>query len=124
MVLTCAVINKDGPPEILLQLPAGGHCWYCSEEYPRRSYLAGLERPLSVGMVGADISGLYSALLLQHYIPNVTVKLFEGKDTVGGRIFTYKFSEEPYQYCGAGPMRIPDPTDNPSCVIQLVKYLN
>ena len=95
-----------------------------SEGYPQRRNLTGLELPLSVGIVGAGISGLYSALLLQHYIPNVKVKLFEANDRVGGRIFTYKFSEEPYQYCEAGAMRIPDPTDVPSPVIQLVKYLN
>ena len=52
------------------------------------------------------------------------VKLFEANDRVGGRIFTHKFSDEPYQYCEAGAMRIPNPTDNPSPVIQLVKYLN
>ena len=79
---------------------------------------------LSVGIVGAGISGLYSALLLQRYIPNVKVKLFEANDRVGGRIFTHKFSVEPYQYCEAGAMRIPNPTDSPSPVIQLVKYLN
>jgi len=84
------------------------------------------ERPLCVGIVGAGISGLYSALLLQHYIPDVKVKLFEANDRVGGRILTYKFSDEPYQYCEAGAMRIPTPNsaEVPSPVIQLVEYLS
>ena len=80
---------------------------------------------LSVGIVGAGISGLYCALLLQRHVPNVKVKLYEANDRVGGRIFTYKFSDEPYQYGEAGAMRIPTPTSgNPSPVIQLIEYLN
>lgn len=78
---------------------------------------------LSIGIVGAGISGLYSALLLQHYIPNARVKLFEANDRVGGRIFTYKFSDEPFQYCEAGAMRIPClPCQGP--VFQLIEHLN
>ena len=79
---------------------------------------------LSIGIVEAGISGLYSALLLQHYITNVKVKLFEANDRVGRRIFTHKLSHEPYQYCEAGAMRIPNPSDSPSPAIPLVKYLN
>ena len=70
------------------------------------------KQPISVGIVGGGISGLYSALLLQHYVPNVNVKIFEANNRVGGRIYTYKFSDEPYQYCEAGAMRIPgSPTE-------------
>ena len=81
------------------------------------------KQPISVGIVGGGISGLYSALLLQHYVPNVNVKIFEANNRVGGRIYTYKFSDEPYQYCEAGAMRIPcSPWHDP--VFQLIDYLN
>ncbi len=76
-----------------------------------------------MGIVGAGISGLYSALLLQHHIPNVRVKVFEASDRVGGRIYTHKFSDDPYQYCEAGAMRIPCiPYHNP--VFSIINYVN
>ena len=59
----------------------------------------------SVAIVGAGISGLYSALLLQKY--NVNVKIFEAADRPGGRIHTHWFEEETNQYFEAGAMRLP-----------------
>ena len=91
---------------------------YAKDEHEEKS-----GKPISVGIVGGGISGLYSALLLQHYIPNVNVKIFEANNRVGGRICTYKFSEEPYQYCEAGAMKIPCiPSQDP--IFQLIEYLN
>ena len=63
---------------------------------------------LRVGIVGAGMSGLYSALLLQQSVPGVKVKIFEVSDRVGGAVFTYQFSPEPNQYFEAGAMRIPN----------------
>jgi len=77
----------------------------------------------SVGIIGAGISGLYSALLLQHYLPDVKVKIYEANGRVGGRIFTYKFSEEPYQFSEAGAMRIPC-LPCQGHVFQLIDYLS
>ena len=77
----------------------------------------------SVGIIGAGISGLYSALLLQHYLPNVKVKIYEASERVGGRIFTYKFSEEPYQFSEAGAMRIPC-LPCQGHVFRLIDYIN
>lgn len=73
--------------------------------------------------MGGGITGLYSSLLLQNYIPGVQVKIFEANTRVGGRIFTYKFSDEPYQYFEAGAMRVPNNIIQQS-FFQLVDYLN
>ena len=78
---------------------------------------------LSVGAIGGGIAGLYSALLLQNYVPGVKVKLFEASNRVGGRIYTYKFSSDPHQYFEAGAMRIPTGNSQAS-VFQLIDYLN
>ena len=78
---------------------------------------------LSIGAIGGGIAGLYSALLLQNYVPGVKVKLFEASNRVGGRIYTYKFSSDPHQYFEAGAMRIPTGNSQAS-VFQLIDYLN
>ena len=77
----------------------------------------------SVGIVGGGMAGLYSALLLQKYIPGVKVKIFEAGDRVGGRVYTHKFSSEPYQYFDTGAMRLPD-TESHRPVFTLIDYLN
>ena len=77
----------------------------------------------SVGIVGGGMAGLYSALLLQKHIPGVKVKIFEAGDGVGGRIYTHKFSSEPYQYFDCGAMRLPD-TESHRPVFTLIDYLN
>ena len=79
--------------------------------------------PLSVGIVGAGISGLTAALLIKCYLPNYTVKIFEATDRVGGRIHTYRFSDEPFQYFEAGAMRIPL-VEEQKHVFDLIAYLN
>lgn len=69
------------------------------------------------------MAGLYSAKLLQHYIPGVKVKLYEARDRVGGCVYTYKFSPEPNQYFEAGAMRIPF-VESHQPVFTLIDYLN
>ena len=78
---------------------------------------------LSVGIVGAGMAGLYSALLLQQHVPGVNLKLFEANDRVGGRVFTHKFSTEPHQYYDTGAMRIPD-VESHKPVFMLIEHLN
>ena len=61
--------------------------------------------PLNVGIVGGGIAGLYAALLLQ--IHGHRVRVFEGTDRVGGRVYTHYFTQEQDQYFEAGAMRLP-----------------
>lgn len=53
-----------------------------------RPIYAGEERPLDVIVVGAGLSGLYAATLLEEQGMNVQV--LEGRDRVGGRVYTLK----------------------------------
>ena len=63
--------------------------------------------PSTVGIVGAGAAGLYSALLLKRYRPDISVKILEASDRVGGCIYTYRFENKPHQYFEAGAMRLP-----------------
>lgn len=58
-----------------------------------------------IGIIGAGASGLYAALILQSL--GHEVEILEGSDRVGGRCFTYHFSEDKYDYFDAGAMRFP-----------------
>ena len=69
------------------------------------------------------MAGLYSASLLQRYIPGVRVKLFEASERVGGCVYTHRFSPEPYQYFEAGAMRLPC-IEAHQPVFTLIEYLN
>jgi phytoene dehydrogenase-like protein len=79
---------------------------------------------MHVGIVGAGISGLYTALLLRREGHRVTV--FEAADRVGGRIYTYRFTPQSRKediYFEAGAMRIPRSSLH-SLVFDLIRYLN
>lgn len=47
--------------------------------------------PLKVGIVGAGAAGLYAAILLDSL--NIDYDIYEASDRIGGRIYTYRFSE-------------------------------
>ena len=76
-----------------------------------------------VGIVGAGMAGLYSAMLLQQNFPGVHVKVFEASERVGGTVYTHKFSPEPYQYIEMGAMRIPV-VESHGPVFSLIEHLN
>ena len=76
-----------------------------------------------MGIVGGGLTGLYSAILLQHHIPGVKVKIYEANSRVGGSVYTYRFSPEPHQYFETGAMRIPD-VESHQPVFALIDYLN
>ncbi|EGC33822.1 hypothetical protein DICPUDRAFT_94960 [Dictyostelium purpureum] len=65
----------------------------------------------SVGIIGAGMAGLYSAMLLQDL--GIQYHILEAnKERIGGRIYTYKFPKqvangEPYPYVDLGAMRFP-----------------
>jgi monoamine oxidase len=76
--------------------------------------------PLSVGIVGGGVAGLYAALLLQR--AGHVVHIFEGSDRIGGRIHTHYFNNEKNQYFEAGAMRIPH-SPHHDIVFDLIKYI-
>jgi monoamine oxidase len=76
--------------------------------------------PLTVGIVGGGVAGLYAALLLQR--AGHLVHIFEGTDRLGGRVHTHYFGDEENQYFEAGAMRIPH-SPHQNIVFELVKYL-
>ena len=75
-----------------------------------------------VGIIGAGMSGLYAGLLLKKQ--NIPFHIFEAREErVGGRVYTYRFSQEENQYFEAGAMRLPCiPSQKP--VFDLIDYLN
>ncbi|CVL13640.1 L-amino-acid oxidase [Fusarium proliferatum] len=75
----------------------------------------------NVGIVGAGIAGLYTALLLQR--EGHSVHIFEATNRIGGRVYTHYFTEAENQYYEAGAMRIPD-IESHGVVFSLIEYLN
>ena len=51
------------------------------------------------------MAGLYAGLLLQKH--GHRVRIFEGTDRVGGRVYTHYFTQEQDQYFEAGALRLP-----------------
>lgn len=50
-----------------------------------------------VGILGAGVGGLYTALILQSL--NVSYEIIEASDRTGGRLFTHKFTDGgPFDY--------------------------
>ena len=58
--------------------------------------ITSLSKPLNVGIVGGSIAGLYAALLLQSN--GHRVRVFEGTDRVGGRVYIHYFTQEEDQH--------------------------
>lgn len=48
--------------------------------------------PLKVGIIGAGVAGLYTAMLLDSL--NITYDIYEASDRIGGRIYTHRFDQE------------------------------
>ncbi|KAM9979064.1 hypothetical protein ACTFIZ_000411 [Dictyostelium cf. discoideum] len=63
-------------------------------------------KELSVGIIGAGICGLYSAMILQDL--GINYKILEiNKERIGGRIYSYRFSDQVNDFSELGAMRIP-----------------
>jgi hypothetical protein len=59
-----------------------------------------------VGIIGAGVAGLKAAMLLSQ--AGIPFEIIEASNRVGGRLFTYQFSDQPYDYFDVGAMRYPD----------------
>ncbi|RWS20046.1 hypothetical protein B4U80_12166, partial [Leptotrombidium deliense] len=61
---------------------------------------------MKVGVVGAGIAGLYTALLLQEL--GIDYEILEASEKIGGRLETHYFDKnESYNYVEIGGMRFP-----------------
>ena len=83
------------------------------------------EDVMKIGIVGAGMTGLYSAMLLKvnYQDSKHRVKIFEANDRVGGRVYTHRFSDEPYQYFEGGAERFSDAPWQRQ-VFNLISFLN
>lgn len=68
-----------------------------------------------VGIVGAGAAGLFTALtldFLRRVVPDLKISYdileASGKERLGGRLYTHKFSEKPHDYYDVGAMRFPE----------------
>ncbi|TFK34498.1 L-amino acid oxidase [Crucibulum laeve] len=66
--------------------------------------------PYPVGILGAGVSGLYAAMMLQSL--GIKYEIMEGSGRTGGRLYTHYFPKNPgkYQYYDVGAMRYPETT--------------
>ena len=71
-----------------------------------------------VCIVGAGMSGLYSALMLDHL--GVPYDILEAADRPGGRILTHYFSTKEHDYYDIGAMRFPNIPPMERCVMTSV----
>lgn len=96
----------DLPPDptyIHGNLPSG------EESLPRKGLAEIKLPPRKVCIVGAGVAGLYIAMILDDLkIPNLSYDILEASSRVGGRMFTYNFSDEPHDYYDIGAMRYPN----------------
>ena len=72
--------------------------------YPRRIFSASrAPRQLSIGVIGAGLAGLTAAYRLQQQGHDVTV--YEARDRVGGRTFTWREADGSYEELGGSNIR-------------------
>ena len=86
--------------------PSDGEC--NPRHLPPREDHASKDLPTGtkVCIVGAGMSGLYSALILDHL--GVPYDILEAADRPGGRILTHYFSTREHDYYDIGAMRFPN----------------
>ncbi|KAI0003934.1 hypothetical protein F4779DRAFT_634303 [Xylariaceae sp. FL0662B] len=86
-----------------------------TEKLTGRGLTTSEQGKIKTGIVGAGVAGLFTAMLFDWLNSNVEglnidYDLFEaaGEDRLGGRLFTFKFSEEEHDYYDVGAMRFPE----------------
>ncbi|KAI1446140.1 hypothetical protein F5Y02DRAFT_91130 [Annulohypoxylon stygium] len=108
--------QRDGEVGAIPQLPDLGNLKWEFKELPSDpDYEDGKEKvgdgeipPRKVCIVGAGISGLYIAMILDSLkISNLTYDILEANSRVGGRVYTHHFSKTKHDYYDIGAMRFP-----------------
>ena len=96
------------PKTSVTQNLAARYQQYLDEKTPQlRNEAVAYSNLNKVAIVGAGMSGLYSALLLKQHLPHLHVTIFEATNRIGGRVYTHWFEHERNQYFEAGAMRLP-----------------
>jgi len=107
-----------GPSDGIHKLPLPGSVGWTPEHLPRLSQVVGdseghgpakgKPKEYKLCIVGAGITGLYIALILDTLkIDNVTFDFLEASERIGGRCMTHQFSNIPHDYYDVGAMRFP-----------------
>jgi hypothetical protein len=72
------------------------------------SVVCGDAPPLRICIIGAGISGLYIAMMLDDLdIPGLRYDILESRDRIGGRVYTHHFGDRRGSYYDVGAMRFP-----------------
>jgi NADPH-dependent 2,4-dienoyl-CoA reductase/sulfur reductase-like enzyme len=102
---------KDKHIDESLQSDSPQYSWDELLEWRKRLPLS--RKPTHVAIIGAGVSGLRTAMLLQKC--KIPYKVFEASHRPGGRIFTYSFRSDPdtspegkHDYYEVGAMRFPN----------------
>jgi hypothetical protein len=113
--------DGDGPEPPVGQVPFTQIPTF--DNYPPQSLYEGNEKfadgdeVFKVGIVGAGVAGLFTALLLNEIsekVPEfkVSYDIFESSKRVGGRLYTHSFSDDKthskHDYYDVGAMRFPE----------------
>lgn len=94
-------VSPDDLPED--QSPVNG-----GENREKRPPQRSLPANSKVCIVGAGVSGLYIAMILDDLaIPELSYQILEASNRVGGRMYTHNFSDTPHDYYDIGAMRYP-----------------
>ena len=74
----------------------------------REDFVIRRDAPIRICIIGAGISGLYLAMMLEDLgIPEISYDIFESRDRIGGRVYTHHFGDERKSYYDVGAMRFP-----------------
>ncbi|OAX41858.1 hypothetical protein K503DRAFT_436190 [Rhizopogon vinicolor AM-OR11-026] len=97
----------QSPPQ-LPRLPYDGHDHDGQAPPQLPGHRSGRRAAPKVGILGAGVGGLYTALMLDSL--DIKYEILEASDRTGGRLFTHKFEDGgKYDYYDVGAMRYPLP---------------
>lgn len=65
-----------------------------------------LPEKFHVGIIGAGMAGLYTAMILKSL--GLKYEILEASERIGGRVYTHRFTNKPGDYYDVGAMRFPD----------------